>query len=125
MVTNDPGNQFASQVQADGSGGVVVAWTSDPPPTDTTLAKAKPGAGQGVHFRKLHRDGKPLGPAHAVHGNGKGRDRLVDLKVKANGKLRIVWNTINDEGELEGSYEQDFDSEGNPASAAKRLRGEV
>jgi hypothetical protein len=131
MVTNDPGNQFASQVQADGSGGVMVAWTSDPPPADTTLAanttlaKAKPRAGQGVYFRKLHRDGKPLGPAHAVHGNGKGRDRLVDLKVKANGKLRIVWNTINDEGELEGIYEQDFDSEGNPASAAKRLRGEA
>jgi hypothetical protein len=131
MVTNDPGNQFASQVQADGSGGVVVAWTSDPPPADTTLAanttlaKAKPGVGQGVYFRKLHRDGKPLGPAHAVHGNGKGRDRLVDLKVKANGKLRIVWNTINDEGELEGSYEQDFDSEGNPASTVKRLRSEA
>jgi hypothetical protein len=126
-VTNDPGNQFASQVQADGSGGVVVAWTSDPPPSDpilaanATLAKAKPGAGQGVYFRKFHRDGKPLGPAHGVHGNGKGRDRLVDLKAKANGKLRIVWNTINDEGEMEGSYEQDFDSDGNPASAAKRL----
>ncbi|MFL6262379.1 MAG: DUF4038 domain-containing protein [Thermoanaerobaculia bacterium] len=121
VVTNDPGNQFGSQVQADGQGGVVVAWNSDPPPADATLAKGKPAAGQGVYFRKLRRNGRAWGPAHAVHGNGKGRDRLVDLKVKANGKFRIVWKTVNDAGEIEGMYEQDFDSEGNPVSARKRL----
>jgi hypothetical protein len=121
VVTDDPGNQFGSQVQADGQGGVVVAWTSDPPPADATLAKAKPAAGQGVYFRKLRRDGRAWGPLHAVHGNGKGRDRLVDLKVKANGKIKIVWRTINDEGQVEAMYEQSFDSEGNPASAPKRL----
>ena len=121
LVTGDPGNQFGSQVQADGQGGVVVAWNSDPLPADTALAKAKPAAGQGVYFRKLRRDGRLWGPSHAVHGNGKGRDRLVDLKVKANGKVKIVWRTVNDEGEIEGMYEQDFDSEGNPVSARKRL----
>lgn len=124
MVTDDPGNQFGSQVQADGQGGVVVAWNSDPPPADATRAtraKAKPAAGQGVYFRKLHRDGTAWGPVHGVHGNGKGRDRLVDLKVKANGKIKIVWRTVNDAGAVVGTYEQDFDSNGNPASAAKRF----
>jgi hypothetical protein len=47
---------------------------------------------------------------------------LVDLKVKTNGKVKIVWRTVNDAGEIEGMYEQDFDSEENPASAPKRLR---
>jgi Protein of unknown function (DUF4038) len=122
-ITRDEGNQYASQVQADASGEVVVAWTSDPsPPANESLEsrKAKPAASQGVYFRRISSDGKPRGPEHAVHGNGKGRDRLVELRVKPNGEFKIVWETVNKQGGIEGRFQQDFDKQGNPKSRPKR-----
>jgi hypothetical protein len=124
QVTGDPGNQSGAQVQADGSGGVVVAWTSDPSAASSSAAeKARGIQAQGVYFRKIRTDGRPHGEARMVHGRAKGRARLVDLQVKRDGEFRVVWETVDDGSGGRDQLQQDFDGDGNPKSGAKRREG--
>jgi hypothetical protein len=119
QVTGDPGNQSASQVQADGAGGVVVAWTSDPPATPKA-ATAKRAPSQGVYFRKLWTNGRPRGEDHAIQKRGSGHDRLIGLNVQRDGAFRILWERTDGGSGHREVLEQDFDGEGNPKSGAKR-----
>jgi hypothetical protein len=122
QVTDAAGNQFASQVQADGRGGVVVAWTSDP--ADGSTVDPRPAVSPGIYFRKLWTDGKPSGVEQKVqsHVEGlEGRDRLMDLQVSPNGEFKLMWEIMTDDGGIEGLFEQDFDSQGNRVSEPRRV----
>jgi hypothetical protein len=123
QVTNVAGNQFASQVQADSLGGVIVAWTSAPAPEDGSTTDPRPAVTPGVYFRKLWTDGRPPGSEQKVqsHVEGlEGYDQLRDLKVSANGEFTLVWEIVTGAGNSEGFFEQDFDSQGNLASEPRR-----
>lgn len=127
VSTDNEGNQFLPQVQMDGDGGFVVAWTSEPPlenldvvppdeSSDFSVAKAAPADRKnkgGVYFRVFGADGRPRGPERRVSSNNPGQDRLSHLAVRRHGGFKIRWRELDATGRDLGEREQEHDQDGN------------
>lgn len=124
LISGDPGNQYASMVQAASACEAVIAWTSEPPvePSSVTAgATTKRKAEQGVYFRILRADGRPHAQTKRCLPKVPGRHSLLGLDVKPNGKFKIRWLTRSDDGSRREVFEQGFDSEGNEEGNAVRV----
>jgi len=130
VSTDTSGNQFMPQVQMDGDGGFVVAWTQEPtgdspdvaPPDPSSLesslewvetaAKDKPN---GVYYRVYGSDGRPRGLERRVQDGSGGRARLSKLEVHRHGGFKIRWRELDANGRDLGEREREHDRDGNPA----------
>ena len=123
VSTDNQGNQFLPQVQMDGDGGFVVAWTeasADDPPV--ALAATRVGAKRaatrkkegGVYYRVFGADGRPRGAERRVATGNTGQDHLSRLEVHRHGGFKIHWNGTDASGHDLGEHEQDCDRDGNP-----------
>lgn len=128
VSTDNDGNQSLPQVQMDGNGGFVVAWTSEPPldnldvvpppdeSADFSVAKAAPAVREnkgGVYFRVFGADGRPRGPERRVSSGNPGQDRLSHLEVHRRGGFKIRWREFDATGRDLGEREQEHDQDGN------------
>lgn len=128
VSTENEGNQSLPQVQMDGEGGFVVAWTTEPPvenldvvppdeSADFSVAKAAPTVREkqsGVYFRIFGADGRPRGPERRVSSGNPGQDRLSRLEVHRHGGFKIRWRELDATGSDRGEREQEHDHDGNP-----------
>ncbi len=122
ISTDNLGNQILPQVQMDGDGGFVVAWTDesagDPPPASLAAATAKakgfPGSGRGVYYRVFDSAGRPRGASRRVESGDSGQDRLTRLEVQRHGGFKLHWRGGDAGGHGNGEHEQDCDQDGNP-----------
>jgi hypothetical protein len=129
VSTENQGNQSMPQVQMDGDGGFVVAWTDVPsgesldvvPPGEET--SAAPGAGTskttrqkegGVYFRIFGAAGRPRGPERRVDTGNRNRARLTRLEVYRHGGFKIRWQELDAAGRNQGEREKEHDRDGNP-----------
>jgi hypothetical protein len=133
ISTDNQGNQSMPQVQMDGDGGFVVAWTREPPgdtldvipPGDgdptTVSAEASAGARQekksGVYYRVFGANGRARGPERRVDSGNSGRDRLSRLEVHRHGGFKIHWRAFDAAGRDQGEREQEHDQDGNPSGS--------
>lgn len=123
ISTEIQGNQFMPQVQMDGDGGFVVAWTEepagDPPaPSATVRAEATKNAVRkkegGVYYRVFGAYGQPRGVERRVDSGNLGRDRLSRLEVHRHGGFKIRWSGTDIAGDDQGEREQECDRDGTP-----------
>jgi hypothetical protein len=119
VSTDNQGNQSMPQVQMDGDGGFVVAWTQDlpvDPPVEPAPAElaAREQEG-GVYYRVFGVDGRARGPERRVDSGNPGRDRLSRLEVRRHGSFKIRWRAFDATGRDQGEREQDCDRDGNPS----------
>jgi hypothetical protein len=127
VSAENEGNQSLPQVQMDGDGGFVVAWTSEPPidnldvvpppdeSSDFSVAKAAPAVRKnkgGVYFRVFGADGRPRGPERRVSSGNPGQDRLSRLEVHRHGGFKIRWREFDTSGSDKGEREQEHDQDG-------------
>jgi hypothetical protein len=122
ISTDDLGNQIDPQVQMEGGGDFVVAWTEDatgdPPPGSLvagaakarTLAKTR----GGVYYRVYGSDGQPRDAARHVDTGNPGRDRLSRIEPQRHGGFRLHVRSFDAGGHDLGEHEEDCDREGNP-----------
>jgi hypothetical protein len=131
ISTDNQGNQSMPQVQMDGDGGFVVAWTRDPPGDtldvippgdgDPTNASAETSTGarqekkSGVYYRVFGANGRARGPERRVDSGNSGRDRLSRLEVRRHGGFMIHWRAFDAAGRDQGEREQEHDHDGNPS----------
>jgi hypothetical protein len=130
VSTDNQGNQSMPQVQMDGDGGFVVAWTRDPPGDtldvippgdgDPTVASADISTGarpkeSGVYYRVFGANGRARGPERHVESGNPGRDRLSRLEVHRHGGFKIHWRSFDTAGRDQGEREQEHDQDGNPS----------
>jgi hypothetical protein len=117
------GNQFMPQVQMDGDGGFVVAWTEEPvgdPFAEPAAAGGKAKAGArwkpgGVYYRVFGANGRARGPERRVESGNSGQDRLIQIEVHNHGGFKIRWRAFDEAGNDQGEYEQEHDHDGNPS----------
>jgi hypothetical protein len=123
VSTDNQNNQFMSQVQLDGDGGFVVAWTeelvTDPPSLSAVASvRSKKAATHkragGVYYRVFGKDGRPRGAERRVASGNTGQDRLSRLEVHRHGGFKIRWNGTDGSDRDLGEREQECDREGNP-----------
>jgi hypothetical protein len=123
ISTEIQGNQSMPQVQMDGDGGFVVAWTAEPagdPPAqsatarvDTTRNAVQKKEG-GVYYRVFGAYGQPRGVERRVDSGNLGQDRLSRLEVHRHGGFKIRWSGTDPAGRDQGEREQECDRDGNP-----------
>jgi len=122
ISTDNLGNQILPQVQMDGDGGFVVAWTdesSDGPPSQTlassfSKAKGLSTSRRGVYYRVFDADGHPRGVSRHVDTGNSGQDRLSRLEVQRHGGFKLHWHSIDATSHDQSEHEQDCDRDGNP-----------
>jgi hypothetical protein len=130
VSTDNQGNQSMAQVQMDGDGGFVVAWTAEPvgdsldviPPGGESTAisagtakAAGPDKKRGVYYRIFGGNGQARGPERRVDSGNQGQDRLSGLEVHRHGGFRIRWHEFDATGQDQGEREQEHDRDGNPS----------
>jgi len=131
LVSSDTlGNQFMPQVQMDGDGGFVIAWTAEPPsdltvvPDDPTTLSASAGVRSpkaaarkkagGVYYRVYGANGRPHGVEKHVESGNSGRDSLRKLEVHRHGGFKILWHEVDSNGVDQGDHEQEYGQDGAP-----------
>jgi hypothetical protein len=128
VSTDTEGNQLMPQVQMDGDGGFVVAWTDEESPDETssgepTSSVAGVGISKkhihqkegGVYFRVFGATGRPHGPEKRVDTGNHNRARLSRLEVHRHGGFKIRWREFDASERDLGEKEQEHDREGNPS----------
>lgn len=131
LVSSDTlGNQFMPQVQMDGDGGFVIAWTAQPPSDPTvvsddpttlsvsagvrsTKAAARKKTG-GVYYRVYGAAGRPHGVERHVESGNSGQDSLRKLEVHRHGGFKILWHEVDSNGVDQGDHEQEYGQDGAP-----------
>jgi hypothetical protein len=122
VSTNNLGNQSLPQVQMDGDGGFVVAWTDESTGDQTSQAFSSLStrstdllrAKRGVYYKVFGPGGQARGPARHVDTGNPGQDRLSRLEVHRHGGFKIHWRGFDTSGHDQGEHEQDCDQDGNP-----------
>jgi Protein of unknown function (DUF4038) len=128
VSTDTEGNQLMPQVQMDGDGGFVVAWTDEESPDETssgepTSSVAGVGISKktthqkegGVYFRIFGATGRPHGSEKRVDTGNHNRARLSRLEVHRHGGFKIRWRELDASGRDLGEKEKEHDREGNPS----------
>lgn len=125
ISTDNLGNQIMPQVQMEGGGEFVVAWTEDPtgdPPPSSLVAgiakaRALSKAKGGVYYRVFGSDGHPHGSVRHVDTGNPGQDRLSRIETQPHGGFKLHLRSFDAGGHDLGEHEQDCDRDGNPTGS--------
>jgi hypothetical protein len=100
-TTND---QRYPSVAVDGSSGFVVVWQS----------YGQDGSGYGV-FGRLYDDlGAPAGPEFQLNVYTTGNQRYPTLAIDAAGNFVVAWQSVGQDGSVNGIFARRFDNAGSP-----------
>lgn len=96
------GDQNDSTVAYDGTGNLIVTWTS----------AGQDGSGTGVYGRRFDGAGNPLGGEFQVHTTTAGNQSETSVAADATGDFVVSWTSQGQDGSGLGIYAQRFDSTG-------------
>jgi hypothetical protein len=98
----------APAVAVDPNGGFVVVWESDD----------QGGDGTGIFGRRFDSLAKPVDDDFQVNSYTTGSESFPDVAIDPNGKIAIVWQSLDLDGSLLGVFGRQYDSAGVPLDAA-------
>jgi hypothetical protein len=105
---------YRANVAVDGSGNVISPFTREPFPAVEPVDK-------NIFFRRFSPAGEPLGPELRVNSYLPGIQTNPQTAAAPNGNFVIVWQSADQDGELEGIYAQRFSSAGLPVGPEFRV----
>jgi len=94
--------QYDLAVATDGTGNVVVVWTSD----------EQDGGGAGVFGQRYDSAGNALGAEFPVNGHATSDQRFSAVAADAAGNFVAAWSSLGQDGNNDGIFGQRFDAAG-------------
>jgi hypothetical protein len=106
-----PLQQFQPAVATDPEGNFVVAWTSD----------QQDGSGYGIFARRMSRTGASVGGEIQVNTYTLGRQQFPAVASDVEGNFVVVWESLGQDGSVEGVYRRQFSAGGVPLSGEMQV----
>jgi Ca2+-binding RTX toxin-like protein len=102
IAADDTRSEFDPVVGVDADGNFVVAWTDGG------------GDANDVRARRFDSDGNALGDAFLVNAETADNQDTPDIAMNADGQFVITWESLGQDGDLNGIFAQMYDRDGNP-----------